>query len=77
VDVPIINKRQAQVINVKTSSQTVEGKTITERTANVMDLESYETFDMKIPEEMVGKVVEGSQVLYWEVTGKKIMQRLA
>jgi translation initiation factor 5A len=77
VDVPIINKRQAQVISIKTNTQTIDGKTITEHVANVMDLESYETFDMEIPEELVNKVVEGSQVLYWEVMGKKIMQRIA
>jgi translation initiation factor 5A len=42
-----------------------------------MDLESYETFDMEIPEELLEKVVEGAQIMYWEVMGEKIMQRVA
>ena len=41
-----------------------------------MDLENYETFEIEIPEELVDKVEEGVQVLYWEVLGKKIMKRL-
>lgn len=61
VEVPIINKRNAQVL-------TVQGDT-----ANVMDLESYETFDIKIPEEFKDKVVEGVQIFYWDIMGHKMI----
>jgi translation initiation factor 5A len=60
IDVPIIEKRNAQVIS------------ISDNKASVMDTESYETFDMDIPEEFQGKVQEGQQVMYWDVGVKLI-----
>jgi translation initiation factor 5A len=62
VDVPIIEKKTAQVLSVNGS------------TANVMDNETYETFDLEIPEELSGKVVEGIAVLYWQILEDKIMK---
>lgn len=61
IDVPIIEKRNAQVISISGDK------------ANVMDMESFETFDIDIPEEFKGKVQEGIQVLYWDV-GIKLMK---
>lgn len=62
VEVPIIEKKNAQVLSVSGD------------VANVMDMESYETFDLKIPEELKGKIVENSQVLYWGIMGEKVMK---
>ena len=62
VEVPIIEKKNAQVLSVANDM------------ANVMDMESYETFNLKIPEELKGKVVENSQVLYWDIMGEKVMK---
>src|SRR3989338_215332 len=53
VEVPIIEKRNAQVLSIHGDM------------ANVMDSETYETFDLKIPDEFKGQAVEGSSVLYW------------
>lgn len=64
VEVPIIEKRNAQVLS------------ITENSANIMDMESYETFDIGIPEEFIGKLKEGMQVLYWLVMGDKIIKQI-
>ena len=61
IDVPIIEKRNAQVISISGDK------------ASVMDVESYETFDIDIPEEFKGKVQEGMQILYWDV-GIKLMK---
>ena len=55
VKVPIIEKRTAQVLSK------------TEDTANVMDSETYETFDLEIPEELKADVVDGCQILYWDI----------
>jgi len=63
VDVPIIEKKSAQVLSLQ------EGK------ANVMDMESYETFDLDIPEEMKEEVKEGQQVVYWIILGKKVLKQ--
>ena len=62
VDVPIIEKKTAQVLSISGDS------------ANVMDNESYETFDLEIPEELKGKVVEGISILYWDIVGDKVMK---
>ena len=64
VEVPIIDKKTAQVLSV------------TGDTANVMDIESYETFDLKIPEEFKGQVVEGANVLFWTILGEKVLKQV-
>jgi translation initiation factor 5A len=64
VEVPIIGKKDAQVL------------TITGKKANVMDSASFETFDLEIPEELQGKVKEGSTIIYWEILEDKIMKQV-
>jgi translation initiation factor 5A len=64
VDVPIIGKKSAQVLAVNGDM------------ANLMDIETYETFDLPIPEELKGQVVEGVQVLYWIVLNQKVMKQI-
>ena len=38
-----------------------------------MDAETYETFDLNIPDELVGKVHEGDNVLYWIILDDKVL----
>ncbi|MBI4438570.1 translation initiation factor IF-5A [Candidatus Woesearchaeota archaeon] len=64
VDVPMIDKKNAQVLSVQGNM------------ANVMDLETYETFDIAIPEDMKDSVVPGATVLYWHVLEYKIMKQI-
>ncbi|MBI3035608.1 translation initiation factor IF-5A [Candidatus Woesearchaeota archaeon] len=64
VEVPIIEKRSAQVLSVQNE------------VANVMDSETYETFDLKIPEELKGQVAEGSSVLYWTILDEKVIKQV-
>lgn len=64
VEVPIIEKRNAQVLNVHGNI------------ANAMDAETYETFDLKIPDEFKGQVVEGSSVLYWVIMDDKVIKQV-
>jgi len=41
----------------------------------LMDLETYETFEMPIPDEYKGKLEPGAELMYLEALGKKkIMQ---
>jgi translation initiation factor 5A len=63
VEVPIIDKRNAQVLS------------IIETHANVMDTETYETFDMEIPEELKD-LVAGQTVLYWKILNDKVMKQI-
>lgn len=64
VEVPIVEKKTAQVLSISAD------------TANVMDSETYETFDLKIPDELKGDVVEGCNVLYWEILNDKVMKQI-
>jgi translation initiation factor 5A len=64
VEVPIIDKRSAQVLSI------VNDK------ATCMDAESFETIELMIPAELKGQVVEGTTVLYWDVLGTKVMKTL-
>jgi translation initiation factor 5A len=64
VDVPIVDKRDAQVLSVH------------ENKANVMDIESYETFDILIPDDLKEQVKEGSQVVYWIIMDQKIIKQV-
>ncbi|MFH1399322.1 MAG: translation initiation factor IF-5A [Candidatus Woesearchaeota archaeon] len=64
VDVPLIDKRTAQVLSVQGDK------------ATVMDAENYETFELDIPEELKTQVVEGVQVLYWCIMGQNVMKQV-
>ncbi len=61
VDVPIIEKLKAQVLSVSGNS------------AQLMDLQDYETFECSIPAELQGKISEGQEVVYWKVMGKRVL----
>ena len=61
---PIIEKKSAQVLSIQGD------------TANVMDIESYETFDLKIPDELKNDVKEGVQVMYWIMLDNKVLKEV-
>ena len=64
VEVPVIDKRNAQVLN------------ISETSCNVMDSESFETFDLKIPDELKGQINSGDTVLYWVILSDKVLKQV-
>ncbi|MEK6916782.1 MAG: translation initiation factor IF-5A [Nanoarchaeota archaeon] len=64
VDVPIIDKLNAQVLSISGEM------------ANVMDMESYETFDLKVPEELKDNLSAGMTVLYWDILGDKVIKQI-
>jgi len=64
LDSPIIEKKTAQVLSI-------HGET-----ANVMDSESYETFDLKIPDDLKDQIKENKQVLYWIIMDTKVMKEI-
>ena len=61
IDIPIIEKRNAQVLSVSGDS------------TNVMDNETFETFDLKIPEDQKDKVKDGVVVQYWVILDQKVI----
>lgn len=64
VEVPIIDKRNAQVLSIHGSS------------CNVMDSETFESFDLDIPPELADDIKEGVTVLYWVILEDKIMKQI-
>ena len=63
-EVPMIDKRQAQVLSVSGEN------------ASIMDSENFENFDLVIPEELKGTVNEGVTVEYWDVEGDKLIKKV-
>ncbi len=57
---PILDKRTCQIISIE------------DNTAQVMDMETYETFDMEVPDDMKDKIVEGEEAEYWCILDKKV-----
>lgn len=64
IEVPNLRKQKANVLSVSGNS------------AQIMDMETYETFDLEIPEELQGQVEAGKIILYWEIMSKKIMKEI-
>ncbi|HID43190.1 MAG TPA: translation initiation factor IF-5A [Archaeoglobaceae archaeon] len=57
--VPIVERKRAQVM------------TVTGDIAHLMDLETYETFELTIPESVKDRVEEGKEIVYIESMGKR------
>ncbi len=64
VEVPEIKKKRAQVVS------------ITENTAQLMDLENYEIFESVVPEELRGSVKAGAEVEVLETMGRRAITRV-
>ncbi|MFA4952928.1 MAG: translation initiation factor IF-5A [Candidatus Pacearchaeota archaeon] len=64
LEVPLVDKRKGQILSKS------DGK------ANLMDLESFESFDVAVPEqEVFDALIEGENCEYWDVEGEKIVKR--
>jgi translation initiation factor 5A len=65
VGVPIIDKRSAQILALMGSD-----------IVQLMDMETYETFEMPIPEELKGQLEPGKEILYLQAMGKRKITRV-
>lgn len=63
-EVPIVERKRAQIVSISGNS------------AQLMDLESYETFEVTVPGEMAKDVEAGKEIEYMLVMGMKILQRV-
>ncbi len=63
IEIPIIDKRTGQVLAVMGDE------------VQLMDLETYETFETPIPEELIDKLIEGIEVEYITTMGKRKLMR--
>lgn len=66
IQIPIIDKRNAQIVSVG------------ETTVQLMDLESYEVFEVALPgeEEIRSRLEAGREVEYWNIMGRYRIQRV-
>jgi translation initiation factor 5A len=64
VGVPIIDKRTAQIVSIMGDN------------VQLMDLETYETFEMRVSDEFKGKLQPGNEISYLEALGRKKITRV-
>lgn len=64
VQVPLIDKRQAQVVSIQGNE------------AQLMDLETYEMFQLPVPDEVKETLTPGGDVLYLVAMGRKKITRV-
>jgi len=65
VGVPIIDKRSAQILALMGTD-----------VVQLMDMETYETFEMPIPEDLKGQLEPGKEILYLQAMGKRKITRV-
>jgi len=64
VDVPIINKKKAQVLAISGNR------------AQLMDLSDYSMFELDIPDELKNKLSSGEEINYFELVGIRTLKQL-
>lgn len=62
--IPVILKKSGQILSVS------------ENNVQLMDMETYETFEVNIPEEFRGKLQEGKEVMLWKFGPKLLIKSL-
>jgi len=63
LDCPLIEKSRGQLLSIAGDM------------ASIMDMESFETIELVIPEDLKSELKDGDQVEYWIVEGSKIIKR--
>ena len=63
-EVPMVDKKNAQVLSISGEN------------ASLMDSESFENFELPIPEELKETITDGVSVEYWDVEGEKLIKRV-
>ena len=64
VQVPMIDKRQAQVLSLMGSE------------VQLMDMETYETFNLPVPDEFKEGLEPGAEIKYLEALGRRMITRV-
>ena len=64
VQVPMIDKRKGQVLSLM-------GEEV-----QIMDLDTYETFNLPMPEEYKDQIEAGQEILYLEAMGRRMITRV-
>lgn len=62
MEIPIVDKKKGQVLSISDK-------------VSIMDLESFETFELPFPKDIEEKLSDGDQVEYWDVEGALIIKK--
>ena len=62
-EIPLVNKKKGQVLS------------ISEGNASIMDLESFETIEVAMPQELKGEIQGNDTVEYWDIEGTLLIKR--
>lgn len=65
ISVPLITKKKGQILTVNRDAST----------ATLMDLESFESLEMRVSDDAINDINENDQVEYWDVEGQFIIKR--
>ena len=63
LECPMIEKHRGQVLSMN------------EERASLMDLETYETIEINVPEELKNELKADDQVEYWDIEGNKFVKK--
>ena len=63
IEIPFVEKRKAQVLSKEDDK------------VSAMDLESFETLEIPLPEDLKDEIEENSTVEYWNVEGELVVKR--
>ncbi|VVC03895.1 Translation initiation factor 5A [Candidatus Burarchaeum australiense] len=63
-EIPVIERKNGQIVSM------------VENTAQIMDSETFETFEMPVPEEMKADAAAGKEVDYILAMGRKLLMRI-
>ena len=63
LEVPLVNKNKGQILSIAGDK------------ASIMDLESFETIEVDVPEELKSELAENDNVEYWNIEGKLLVKR--
>ncbi|MCS7144256.1 MAG: translation initiation factor IF-5A [Archaeoglobaceae archaeon] len=63
--IPMVERKRAQVLSIAKDN------------AQLMDLSTFETFELPIPEDLREKISTGKEVIYIESLGKRKIERMA
>jgi len=62
-EIPMVEKRKGQILSIGGDR------------VSIMDLENFETLELKCPEELKSELEVNSNVEYWDIEGVKIIKR--
>ncbi len=64
IDVPIVNRNIAQILAIVGDN------------AQLMDMATYEVFELPIPEELKGTLEAGKEMNYFEIVGTRTLKQI-